>query len=237
MEELGLALGDLIVFGAVLVSGIHAYSRGFVREALAVLCWVAAAWTSAQLLDWSGELLAPYVPDPVVASFLGGGAVFFVVVVTTSLVAGRLATGFSNGFFAPLDRSLGFLFGAIRGLAVVAVLYALLSATIWAQDCPSWARDARTLRLVHFGAQVFWALVPGETPPAAAGCAVAMDGYSAPTAGGTSTARDPAPEAPPEEDGPGYAPAERESMDRLINLEGEGPDAPPEPEAPFERIR
>ncbi len=227
MEDLGLTLVDIVVFATVLVSAILAYSRGFVREVLALLCWVVAAWASVGLLDWAADLLAPLVGDPVIASSLGAGAVFLVVLIVFSLLAGRIAAVFSGTLFAPLDHSLGLVFGALRGLAIVSVLYALLSATIWTRgDCPAWAANARTLPLASYGAHVFWALVPNGLIPEGTGCSTgpvmpalnedAVKQMSKPKREKTDS----------EEDGDiGYSSTERDGMDQIINLEAGGEEA------------
>ena len=124
----GFNLVDAIVAAVIILSAILAYSRGLVRETMAIAGWVAAAV--------GGFILAPMVEPlvkevPIINKFLAGNcelsmvaafaASFAVVLVVVSLFTPFLASFIHNSALSGVDSGLGFLFGAARGVLLIAV--------------------------------------------------------------------------------------------------------------------
>ena len=124
----GFNLVDAIVAAVIILSAILAYSRGLVRETMAIAGWVGAAIV--------GFIFAPTVEPlikevPILNKFLAGNcelsmvaafaASFAVVLVVVSLFTPFLASFVHNSVLSGLDSGLGFLFGVARGLLLVAV--------------------------------------------------------------------------------------------------------------------
>lgn len=124
--------GFTIIDGGVavilIVSGIFAYSRGFIRETMAILGWVAAA-VLAYVLAPAAQPLVREIPY--LGSFLGDSceltviAAFAVVFAIALLLASLLTPLFSsfvrNSALGGLDQALGFIFGIARGILLVAI--------------------------------------------------------------------------------------------------------------------
>lgn len=124
----GFTLIDGAVAAIIVVSAILAYSRGFVRETLSILGWVAAA-VLAFILAPSAEPLVREIP--VVGNFLGESceltiiaafaAVFAIVLVLVALFTPMFASVVRRSALGGLDQGLGFFFGVLRGMLLVAV--------------------------------------------------------------------------------------------------------------------
>lgn len=112
----------------IIVSGILAYSRGFMRETLAILGWVAAAVLAFILAPAAQPLVReiPYVGDflgdscelTVIAAF---AVVFALALLLASLFTPLFSSMIRNSALGGLDQALGFLFGVARGVLLVAV--------------------------------------------------------------------------------------------------------------------
>ena len=124
----------------LLISAVLAYSRGLVREALSIAGWIAAA-ISAFVFAPSVEPLVREIPIlndivgkscelSIIAAFAAVFAITLIVVaIFTPLFAGIVQRSVLSNF----DQSLGFLFGAIRGLALILValvVYNFIGANI-----------------------------------------------------------------------------------------------------------
>ena len=112
----------------IVISAILAYSRGLVRESLAILGWVGAA----VLAYYFAAQVQPFVKEvPVVGDFLSTpcelsliaafAAVFAVGLVIASLFAPLLSSVVQRSILGGLDQGLGFLFGVLRGVLLVAI--------------------------------------------------------------------------------------------------------------------
>ena len=137
---------DYAILAIVGISGVVSLMRGFIREALSLAGWVAAFWCA---LAFSGEVagwLDGHVSVPSVRVGIAFAAIFFGVLLLCGIVlrfAGQLVeqTGMSG-----TDRTLGIVFGVLRGIVITGLLVLLAGLTPLPQD-PWWDQS---LFLPHF---------------------------------------------------------------------------------------
>jgi membrane protein required for colicin V production len=112
----------------LLISAVLAYSRGLVREILSIAGWVAAAIAAfifaarVEPLIREVPILSDIIGDSCELSIIAAFAIVFaltliVVAIFTPLFAGAVQRSALSGF----DQGLGFLFGVIRGVALILV--------------------------------------------------------------------------------------------------------------------
>jgi membrane protein required for colicin V production len=139
----GFTLIDAIVAGIIVLSAILAYSRGLVREAMAIAGWVGAA-VLAFIFAPAAQPLIKEVP--VLGSFLGDScelsviaafaAVFAIGLVLASLFTPLFSSVVQRSILGGLDQALGFLFGVARGIVLVAVAFLVYDRAIAADTVP-----------------------------------------------------------------------------------------------------
>lgn len=122
----GFTLIDGIVAVVVVLSAILAYSRGFVREALAIGGWIVAAIV-AFIFAPNVEPLVKEIP--LVSDFLAGSCelamilAFFIVfagaLIIVSILTPLFSSAVQNSAVSGVDQALGFLFGVARGALLV----------------------------------------------------------------------------------------------------------------------
>lgn len=143
-----ITLLDGILLVVMLLSALLAMIRGFSREVLSILSWVAAA--VAALLFF--RVLSPVILDTIgarisnnqlVADAIAGILIFLVVLIVVSYLTMRLADMIIDSRVGALDRTLGFIFGAVRGLLLVTVL---LMGFLWLANNqePDWVANAKS---------------------------------------------------------------------------------------------
>ena len=160
---------DLVVLGVILISGFLAFARGLVREALGLGAWLLAGFVSYSM----GPLIQPWarqqVHDTALADTLAFIGVFVVVLILLSLIAGAIAAAIRGSVLGGLDRTLGLVFGLLRGAALVCVAYILVGLAVPMDQWPAPVLEARALPLVYRGAA--WGsdhMPPGFRPAVAA---------------------------------------------------------------------
>ncbi len=124
----GFTLVDAAVALVVVVSAILAYSRGVVRELLAIAGWVVAAVAAFTLAPTFEPLVReiPYVGDilgdscelTIIAAF---AAVFAIMLMIVALFTPLFSSMIRNSALGGIDQGLGFFFGVVRGIVLVAV--------------------------------------------------------------------------------------------------------------------
>ncbi len=154
----------------ILVSAVLAYSRGFTRELFALAGWVIAfivAYYAAPMLDpllrevpVVGPVLAQSCIISMIASFtVIVAAMLLILSVFTPLVAGAVL----DSFLGPLDRMLGFLFGVVRGVLLVAVAYLIYANFAGAGTWPMLERAA-SRQLLEESARLITENLPERVP-------------------------------------------------------------------------
>ena len=135
----GFTIIDGIVAVVVILSGILAYSRGLIRELLAIVGWVAAAILAFIFAPPVQPLIAEI---PVLGAFLGDScelaviaafaAVFALALVVVSVFTPLFGAVVQRSALGGIDQALGFFFGVLRGILLVAValvVYDRIAAT------------------------------------------------------------------------------------------------------------
>lgn len=162
MLQIPLTIVDLIVLGILMISGLIAAYRGFLKEALSVSSWLFAALAAVFVWPVTKPFVRSLIDIQIVADILALIGVFFLVLIPASFMSFRLSEMVRGSRAGPLDRSLGFVFGVARGLLVVGLGYVIFSSLASPKDQPEWVREARLLPVVKGTADVIRSLGNGK---------------------------------------------------------------------------
>lgn len=126
----GFTIIDGVVAAVIILSAILAYSRGFVRESLAILGWIGAAILAFLFAPAMRPLIAQI---PVLRDFLGDNCelgmiagfavVFALALVVFSIITPLFSSVVQRSALGGVDQGMGFLFGVARGVLLVAVAF------------------------------------------------------------------------------------------------------------------
>lgn len=162
MDSLPINLADLIVIVVLLASGVFALVRGFVHEVLAVASWVGAAFVTLYAYPVVQPWALNIITVEFIASLLTGVGLFLITLVFFSVLTRILSNRIQQSSLGPLDRSLGLLFGFVRGAVIVVLIWLALGYVVPTEDRPGWIQEARSRPLVERGAAFLLTLVPPE---------------------------------------------------------------------------
>lgn len=158
--EAGLAGFDLFALLVLFVSGILALMRGFVREALTIAAFVAAALAALWSRPVFAGLLEGLVGSPLVANIIALAGVFILVYLAVSFVTSSLQPNAKAGEDVNvIDRSLGFVFGLVRGLVLLGLFVLVFRNTLPGAQ-PEWLQGARIYPLANATATLLQRLAP-----------------------------------------------------------------------------
>lgn len=137
----GFTIIDGVVALVIVLSALLAYSRGLVREALAIAGWVVAGI----LAFIFAPQIEPLVKEiPVVGDFIADScelsmiaaftAIFAIALIAASLITPLFSSLVQRSALGGIDQALGFLFGVARGVLLVAIAYFVYETVITSQD-------------------------------------------------------------------------------------------------------
>ncbi|MFI4988634.1 MAG: CvpA family protein [Alphaproteobacteria bacterium] len=152
---------DIAVLVILLISGLFALIRGFVKEVLSVAGWVGAAFATLYVFHWVTPWFRNFIAVPWLADAAAGVTVFVIALIILSTISHALARRVHQSNFSTLDKSLGLVFGLLRGAVVVCLGYLALGwAFTSADQYPAWVREARTMPIIERGARLIEQLIP-----------------------------------------------------------------------------
>lgn len=160
MGAVSFSFLDLIVVAIVIVSTIFAIYRGFVRETLSIFSWAVAAFATIYFSPAVIPVTRSWFGVSWLADAVAYAGVFLVVLIPLSFVSYRFSEGVRHSPVGTLDRSLGIVFGVLRGLVLVAIAYIVFSLIVAPRDQPGWVRHARLLPLIQSSSEVVLSLLP-----------------------------------------------------------------------------
>lgn len=149
----GFTLIDGVVAAVIVVSALLAYSRGFVRESLAIAGWIVSAFVAFMFapqvqplvkeIPVVGAMIADSCELSIIAAF---GAVFALALVVASLFTPLFSSFVQRSVLGGLDQGAGFLFGVLRGMVLVAVAFFAYETIASAQQI-AMVDDSRSARV------------------------------------------------------------------------------------------
>ncbi len=228
---------DIAVVAVVFLSAVLAFARGFVREVLSVAAWVGAVLVALYAFPHLAPLARQQIETQFIADIATGAGVFVVALLVFSILSHRLSDKVREGRLSAIDRSLGFGFGALRGVLIACLAY-MFMVFLWPteSDQPGWFKQARTLPMLARGSETLLSILPDPRGPDAAREAELQrirEERAAEDRRALERLSNPAPQRPntaaPETER-GYNTQDRGRMEQLIKNTDEPAAEPPPPQ-------
>lgn len=139
-----ITLLDIVLIAVMLISGLLAMIRGFMREVLSITAWVLAAGTTLYAYNKLLPAATAYFNSDLIAKGAVIGGVFLATLLVVSVITVRISDMVLDSRVGALDRTLGFLFGLARGLIIVVVAFGFFDWLVPEKSQPSWVTEAKS---------------------------------------------------------------------------------------------
>jgi membrane protein required for colicin V production len=143
---------DYVIIAVILLSSGISIIRGFIKEVLSLLSWIVSFWVALVFHPHLATLLVDYVATPSIRLFAAFLALFIVTLILGALINHLISQLVEKTGLTGTDRSLGVIFGALRGVAIVTLLVLLAGTTPMPNDI--WWQNS--LLLEHFVKLAVW---------------------------------------------------------------------------------
>lgn len=164
---------DIFVVLVLLASGVFAFRRGLVSEILSLGTWVLASVFAWSFFDVTRPLLHEQIQNDMLADAATGLGLFCLAIIILIPLGDYLLSYVKGPTLSSIDRSLGFVFGIVRGFLIMCLLF-LVVTYIWPEpkeneneetkktEQPKWLAQAKTKPALHYGMEMIKSLVPED---------------------------------------------------------------------------
>lgn len=156
---------DLIFFVVVILSSLMAYFHGLTYEFFSVLAWIGASFATLYGLDYAQPLVIDMIGGSKgwLSATIAAAVIFVVSFILLSVISHSMSKVVKGSDFKAIDRSLGVLFGILRGLLLMGVFYLIY---IWTypktEDQAPWIKKTRMLGVIKLSAKVVRDVLPNR---------------------------------------------------------------------------
>ena len=153
---------DIFLIVVMLISGLLAMVRGFMREVLSIAAWAAAAATTLFFYAKLLPLAKQYFNNDYVAGGATIGGLFLGTLIIVSVLTVRVSDMILDSRIGALDRTLGFLFGLARGLIIVVVAFVFFDWLVPQKSQPEAVRNAKSRVVLQGTGNWLMSLLPDD---------------------------------------------------------------------------
>lgn len=124
-----MVIADLIILSIIVISVVISLMRGFVKEALSLAGWLVSLWVAMTFSSGMAELFGSSIKDPTLRLLAA-----FISLFILSLMVGAIVNFFATQLvqrvgLTGVDRTIGGVFGFLRGILLVTIIVMLLGLT------------------------------------------------------------------------------------------------------------
>ncbi len=141
---------DIVVFTILGLSALMGFVRGVTREIFGIFSWLGAGTATYFGYPHAKSLAATYIKNTQIAEYATYAAMFIALLVIFSILSHILSTLIKNSVFGGVDRSLGFGFGLVRAVLLLAVLDLGMGVFLTRNAPPEFLQNTKTLSHLHY---------------------------------------------------------------------------------------
>ena len=134
MEALGLNIADWFILIVLVASGVISFARGFTKEFLSLFLWLAAFIAAISLEYLATPKINEFIGNEEVSKIISYITVFVIFISLGGIVIKFISKLIKWSGASGFDRFIGVLFGLIRGLIVLFVIFLLLPSSLKTTD-------------------------------------------------------------------------------------------------------
>jgi membrane protein required for colicin V production len=143
---------DYAIIGIIAISALISVTRGFVREVLSLMAWIAAFWVALSFSQEAAVYLEPHIEADTARHVVAFVGLFLVTLIVVALINYLVVQLIEKTGVSGTDMVLGMVFGIARGIVIVGLMVLLAGVTALPQE-PWWQES---LLIDHFVSLALW---------------------------------------------------------------------------------
>jgi membrane protein required for colicin V production len=156
---------DSLVVAVIALSGVVAFARGFVREILGIGAWVGAFFFASVTVDAVRPWFHTWIGNADIADPAAYAAMFLAGLIVLSILTGMVGSAVRTSVLGGVDRTLGLVFGVLRGVVLVAAVYIASGWVITSDRWPEAVQHSHTVPIAYGVAKWIVQFLPPDYRP------------------------------------------------------------------------
>lgn len=157
-----ITLLDIFLLAVMLISGMLAMIRGFMREILSIVAWACAAAAAIYAYVKFLPVTKTYINNDILAAGVTLVGAFLGTLIIVSVITVRISDKILDSRIGALDRTLGFMFGLARGLLIVVVAFKFFDWLVKDESKPTWVTKAKSQTVLKATGDWLQSLLPED---------------------------------------------------------------------------
>ena len=130
MESIDFINFDVILLGVIILSGLIAFFRGFIQESLSLVLWIFAFAATMVLNEYLDPYISVYIANEEIKRIASIFIIFTGIIFSGGFVIKIIKNLTHWSGMGGLDRLLGALFGCVRGIILIIIIYLIVPVDI-----------------------------------------------------------------------------------------------------------
>jgi membrane protein required for colicin V production len=143
---------DIAILVVILISCLISLVRGFVKESISLATWLVAGFIALRYHPAMSELLAPYIESPTIGLAVAFAILFILTLIVGAIINYMVSQLVTKTGLSGTDKMLGMIFGAARGVLIVAMI--VLFAGLTPIPSETWWQES--MMVDHFMKVAIW---------------------------------------------------------------------------------
>ena len=143
---------DIAILAVILISALISLVRGFVKESISLATWLIAGFIALTYYLVLADLLIPYIESPTLSQAVAFAILFITTLIVGAIINYMISQLVSKTGLSGTDKALGVIFGAARGVLIVAMI--VLFAGLTPMPAEAWWQES--MMVEHFLNIAMW---------------------------------------------------------------------------------
>ena len=144
-----MPVADIICFSLIFLSSILGLSRGFVKEFLSLTKWILSLYLAFISYEKTRIVLSTFLKDTEILDVIAASATFLLFFLLLTIIFNMLSRILSVKGIDFIDKSFGFLFGFLRMVLILSLIFIIYTDVFHNVIKPAWFNDSYSVKYIE----------------------------------------------------------------------------------------
>jgi len=155
-----MGLIDILVLATFVISILCALYRGLVKELLSISSWIIAALAALYGFTYLRPVFSSFIENETAVDLASAAVIALAVLIVLTLINARITKSLRKSALSGLDRTLGFLFGILRAVLLICVVFLVAKIPFSNKQIQEAAKNNISVPYIEKSAAVLEKIIP-----------------------------------------------------------------------------